>query len=346
MFWRLPASSTAAVYHYLPEARRFEAIRRLAADLLDGWLQHEGVAAADRTPVGSLLADKFVIDSPWVMAHGPFAAEAAPKAGSKAAAPDVWQSALLASGWHIVGMATPNPAADFLKSASSTTNRPKIQAFIKSKLASLHFGDEAADGATKWPAGFTLKPAVAPKELPKGSLAFELSISRRDPAPDDGAKKAAPKKGPLPPVKVNVLVVSETAQTWIAIGSEKTQLAKVLLASLEAAPESGTLAARQDLAAIHDGKGAGASFTTLEAVVQSWSAPAAWVDAEAAKGTLGTSALLGSAPNKGKTPIISTDEIKTGDGVTWTARVDVPKGVIEDAVILAASSGLASLSRP
>jgi hypothetical protein len=346
MFWRLPASSTAALYHYLPEARRFEVIRRLAADLLDGWLLHEGVAASDRTPIGSLFADKFVIDSPWVMASGPFAPEPPPKAGSKPSVTNVWQRALAAEGWHVVGVAAPNAVADFLKTASSATSRPKIQAFIKSKLASLHFDEDQGQGAKKWPTAFTLKSAAAPKELPKGSLAFELAISPRDTTDDDGGKKTAPKKGPPLPVKVHILVVSEALQTWVATGSEKAELTKALLATLESAPESGTLAARQELAALRDGKFAGASFTTLEAVVQSWSAPAAWVDAEASRSTLAAYSLLASSPNKGTTPILATDEIKAGDGVTWTVRFDVPKGVIEDAVLLAASSGLASLPRP
>jgi hypothetical protein len=345
MFWRLPATSTTAGYYYGPEARRFEAIRRLATDLLDGWLQHEGVASADRTPLVSLFGDKFVIDSPWVVASGPFAAEGPTKTASKPSQGDVWQNALAASGWYVVGVGAPNPVADFLKGASSATTRPKIQALIKSKLATIHSGDESSADASKWPAGFTLKPAVVPKELPKGSLAFELLISRRESSPDDGAKKAT-KKGPAAPAKMQVLVIPEAAQTWIAVGSEKSQLTKTLLAVTTTAPDSGTLAARQDVAALRSGKLAAASFTTLEAMVQSWSAPATWFDAGAARDASSAQMLLGAAPNKGKTPIVSTSDVKTGDGVTWTVRVDVPKGVIEDAVILAASSGLASLSRP
>jgi hypothetical protein len=345
MFWRLPATSTSAGYYYGPEARRFEAIRRLATDLLDGWLQHEGIVPADRTPLVSLFSDKFVVDSPWVMASGPFVTEAPPKAAAKPSQTDAWQNALAASGWYVVGVAAPNPIADFLKGASSATARPKIQALIKSKLASFHSGDESSADASKWPSGFTLKPATAPKELPKGSLAFELSISRPEPALEDGGKKAA-KKGPPAPAKVQVLVVSEASQTWIAVGSEKTQLAKTILAVTSTAPDSGTLTARQDIAALRSGKLAAASFTTLEAMVHSWSAPATWFDASAARDASTKESLLSATPNKGKTPMVSTADVKTGDGVTWTVRVDVPKGVIEDAVILAASSGLASLARP
>ena len=88
-----------------------------------------------------------------------------------------------------------------------------------------------------------------------------------------------------------------------------------------------------------------AGFTTLEGLLHSWSAPATWVDAGAARTANDVQTLIATTPNKGKTPILSTDEIKTGDGITWTVSVDVPKGVIEDTVLLAASSGLSALPR-
>jgi hypothetical protein len=153
-------------------------------------------------------------------------------------------------------------------------------------------------------------------------------------------------KKPTPvTVKIHILVVPEAAQTWVAAGSDKAQLTKIVLTATEAGAESGTLASRQDIAALRQTKLVGASFTTLEAILQSWSAPV-WVDTAAARGAHDASALLASTPNKGKTPILSIDDIQTNDGTTWTLRVDIPKTVIEDAVIVAASSGIPSMTRP
>src|SRR5262249_47310145 len=44
MFWRLPASTTAAVYQYPAEAKRFAAVQSTVGELIDGWLQHDGLA--------------------------------------------------------------------------------------------------------------------------------------------------------------------------------------------------------------------------------------------------------------------------------------------------------------
>ena len=366
MFWHLPATSSAAFYYYVPEARRFEAIRRTLGDLLDGWLQHEGVSLADRTPIGALFGDNLALDSPWVIASGPFAPEAAPKKASKAPkanAPPIntLQAALTGSGWHLFGIGAPNPVTDLLKSVSAVASRPKIQSFLKSKLADLNSGDDAGRSGTKVSA-VTLKPAPAPKELPKGSLAYELAITHvpaTEPErllskaaggePDRLSKTAegstSKKQAPVT-VKVHILVVPETAQTWVAIGSDRVQLTKIVLTATEAGAESATLASRQDIAALRQTKLVGAGYTTLEAMLQSWSAPAAWVDTAAARGAHDANARLASTPNKGQTPILSTDDIQTTDGTTWTLRVDVPKAVIEDAVIVAASSAIPSISRP
>jgi hypothetical protein len=55
--------------------------------------------------------------------------------------------------------------------------------------------------------------------------------------------------------------------------------------------------------------------------------------------------MLESTPNHGKTPILFTSDIAVENGVTWHARFDIPKGVIEDAIVMTASSKL-MLPRP
>jgi hypothetical protein len=237
---------------------------------------------------------------------------------------------------------------ELLKSLSSALARPKIQALVKSKLFAMSSGDEAGADAKKWISAVGMKPATAPKELPKGGLAFEVLVSVEGGAPEGNAKGAAAKKpkAALTPLKLYVFVVPEAAQTWVAVGGDKVQLVKPLLAAIEGAPEAGTLASSQDVAALRNDKLSAASFTTIESLLQAWSGPAAWLDADASRSTSGPYALLASTPHKGKTPILMRSEVTASAAISWTVRAELPKGVIEDAIILGASSGFSGLPRP
>jgi hypothetical protein len=339
MFWSLPATATSASYTYPPEHQRFDAMRRTLGELLDGFLAHEGAAPADRAPLLALFDDKYVHDSPWVTAGGRFeqglAAKAAAKTGASAP-PDPLQAAVDGFGWYLAGIGTPNLTPEVIKSFATAASRPKLQALLRSKIADLLPSDDTSDGFGGVPSGFTFKSVPAPKELPKGSLAFELVVTREPAAPAAGAKKAAK---PPPPIKMQVLVVPESARTWVILGADKAQLVKTVLAATEAAPLAGKLASRSDLAPLKDGKYTTASFTTLQSFLESWFGSAARMslDADAASGAR---TMLESTPNRGKTPIVLTSDVALENGITWRARFDVPKGVIEDAIVLAASSRL------
>jgi hypothetical protein len=350
MFWSLPATASSASYTYPPEHQRFDAIRHTLGELVDGFLTHEGVPPADRAPLVGLFDDKYVNDSPWVTASGRFDRDAAAKPAAKGAASapaDPLQAAIDGFGWYMVGVATPNQTAELVKNVAAAVNRPKLQAVLRAKLAELVAKDEPSEGAAGSFSGFTFKPSQTPKELPKGSLAFELAVTR-DAAltPATGAKKPAPAK-PLPPTKVQVLVVPESARTWVVLGADRGQLVKTVLAATEAAPLTGKLGGRSDLAPLKEGKYAAASYTTLQSFVESIFGGAARLslDPEASRSATETRSMLESTPNRGKTPILITSEIAMDNGITWRGRFDVPKGVIEDAIVLAASSRL-MLPRP
>jgi hypothetical protein len=351
MFWRLPSTATAAAYEYVAEARRFEAIRNTAGELVDGWLQHEGLPAADRASIMTLFGEKFLIDTPIVAALGTFASEApakVPAKGPPAAPTDPLQAALVKAGWLLVGIGDPNQVPDFVKAASAAASRAKIQAYLKDKLATASSWAERDQDRSSWLTGLTLKPAAVPKELPKGSLAFELALSHEAGSVDEGSRGAPARRAKTPPpvAKVQVLVVTESGGTWVALGADKAQLTKTILGTTQASPESSTLAARQDIAALRQTKLAEGGFFTLESVLNSFLAPATWVDAGVAHNAQDAHALLASTPGKGRTPIISTAEIKGDNGMTITVRTEVPRGVIEDAVLLAASSGLSARAHP
>jgi hypothetical protein len=343
MFWSLPATAISASYAYPPEHQRFDAIRHTLGELLDGYLAHEGLAPADRAPLAAIFDDKYSHDSPWVTASGRFERDGATKPAAKTgAAPpaDPLQAAIDGFGWYLAGIATPNQTPDFVKTLATALSRPKLQALVRTKLAEFLPSDEASDNPPLLPSGFTFKPAQAPKELPKGSSAFELAITRESPKSSNATKKPPPK---VPaPVKLQVLVVPESARTWVILGSDKAQLVKTVLAATEAAPPAGKLSSRADLATLKDGKYAGASFNTLQSFLESWLGGVARMpfDPDKMRMLNETRTALESTPNRGKTPILFTNNVTLENGVTWRGSFDVPKGVIEDAIVLAASSRL------
>jgi hypothetical protein len=342
MFWSLPATATSAGYTYPPEHQRFDAIRHTLGELVDGFLAHQGLAPADRAPVAAVFDDKYVNDSPWVTAGGRFERE--PPKAAAGAATDPLQTAVDGFGWYLAGIATPNQTPDFVKNVANAANRPKLQALVRSKLVELLPADDSGDGPGV-PSGFTFKPAPAPKELPKGSLAFELAVTRDAPKTTAGNKKPPAKAAP--PVKLQVLVVPESARTWVIFGGDKAQLVKTVLAATETAPLAGKLASRSDLSALKDGKCTAASFTTLQSFLEPLFGGAARLpfDADARRSASEARSMLESTPNRGKTPILFTSEVALENGVTWRGRFDIPKGVIEDAIVMAASSKL-MLPRP
>ena len=221
---------------------------------------------------------------------------------------------------------------------------------MRSTLTSLESSSETAQLVKAGSPVLTMKPMPAPKELGKGSLDFEVTLardilsgSRSGGEPTKGAKAKTP---PLAPLKLHMLVVPEAAQTWIAVGGDRAKLVKTMLASLQGAPESGTLATRQDLGTLKNGKFIASNFFTLESLLHSWVNVIASRDEGAAHKMQETRSMLSATPNKGRAPLLLTTEVAPGDDMAYTLRVDVPKGYIEDAIILIASSSLAALTRP
>jgi hypothetical protein len=118
----------------------------------------------------------------------------------------------------MIGVATPNQTPDLVKSLAAAVNRPKLQAFVRSKLAEVMPSDESGDNSALLPSGFSFKPSAAPKELPTGSAAYELAITHEAPKSAGGAKKP-PAKAP-PPLKLQVIVVPESARSRVILGSD------------------------------------------------------------------------------------------------------------------------------
>jgi hypothetical protein len=344
MFWRLPASSSMASYRYQPDGHRFDAIRHTLSDLLDGWLAHEGVAVADRAPLTAIFGDKYSSDSPMVSASGPFASSDSP-APKKGPPGDLLQAGIDSSGWFMVGLAAPNQLTDLTKTLALAFNRPKLQAFVREKLASLDKAKETAKAVKPGASPVTLKSVPAPKELPKGSLDFEVSVARDvlDTVGHDAPKAKTPALGAI---KLHLLVVPEAAQTWAVVGGDRAQLVKTVLASTEGAPESGTIAARQDLDPLKNGKLVAGSFVTLESLMHSWFNVIAAKDDSVGRKFAQTRSMLSAAPNKGKSPLFVTTEASPGDGMTYTMRVDVPKGYIDDLIVVIASASMSALAQP
>jgi len=365
IFWRLPQSATAAGYQYGADPARFIEIRHTLGELVDGWLLHEGLAAPDRAPIVATLSDKFAFDAPWVSASGGFT-DASKPGSAPAARPgeasvrESWQE-----GWYISGFAGAAPIGEMLKGLVGGLNRPKTQALLKSSFARLADATPADGKPTTKASGalpLTVRAVPAPKGLPAGSLDFEITITpalaqRAAGGPtSSGAATSAPgaaitktTTAPKPAtVKMHVLVISQVHETWVGFASERDKLAATMLAVLENAKGSSTLTARTDLEPIRSGKFASASFSTLDGMLNSWRSPLMQLmgNRDAEKSLTEARAALDTAPHKGQTAILVTTSVDAGGPPHVHAHVDIPKGVIEDVIIAAASSLMLGLGRP
>jgi hypothetical protein len=339
LFFHLPRQATSASFAVSAETRRFDGIRHALGELVDGWLLHEGLDTPDRAAVDELFSDKYTTDAAWANASGSFEPTAsAPTQKSKGPAPATRSAD--EPGWYMLGIDAPNQAVDFVKRFAAALGRPKIQAYIKAKLALVN----GKTGPT--PSPVTLKPVPSPKELPKGSLDYEVSIGRsawEAASPPKPARAANDADKSAPILRLHLLVVPVSGgPTFLLLGSDRAQLSALARAAADHPDEGQTLASRAELAALKDEKVVGAGFTTLAALIEPWYGSFL---PYAAAGRDKRNVLL-ATPNKGQTSIIIRSRLTANDAIVLTTDFTVPRGAIEDGIIFVTTSSLLGATTP
>jgi hypothetical protein len=294
---------------------------------------HEGLETADRAAIDDLFSDKYTNESTFVNASGTFE-PVSPSDAHGNVTPATKTTSSDPPIFYMAGIESPNRTGDLMKSIAAALARPKIQAYIKNKVALL------AEKPSVKTAPFTMKSVAPAKELPKGSLDYEITVARSawESAPDPKAKTLA-----APPLKLHLLVAPGSGgAAWTLLGFDRARLAALAKATIDGTNDADTIASRPEIAALHDDKFVGAGFTTLAALLDPWT-KALMPGASSAHDKPN---VLAGTPNRGQTPILLRSRVTTDGGLRSTLDFTVPRGAIEDAVIFATTSSLLGIAGP
>jgi hypothetical protein len=324
IYWRAPLDSASASYGRAVDGARYAPILKALRGLIEGKLAKMQIGSdADRKALVALLNPPIGKDTTYVVAsgHGP-----PPKMVALDGKPteDQIVDAIASSylGWTVVGFDEgPATLSKLVKDSVGVWSRKGLVDPLRKALGK--------DGEVLPSA----KLVAAPAQLGKGALDVELHIDLPKKGLDDAKKKPAKGSG----MNFHVLLMGEAQRTWLAVGTDRDDLVKHLLASKTGAPDSGTLAARPGLEPLRAGKAMGSGFFTLGAVTHGIAevlngplipAAASPVVADLAK-------TLKNLPHQGDTPIFVVSNVtQTGGAQAANSRSDlvlnVQRGSLED----------------
>ncbi len=218
-FWALPGDVTAASFRST-NPKWAQRLLQLLWPILDGYLEHEALAPADRQALGDLLIKIPKFDGPLntVLAEGP----------SDATAKGEDAAALLGGTFYLT---TSEGAADqsvtWLRAVAEAYNRPGVQAYLKKKW-------KAAGQTDPLP---TLRAENVTKQLGPGAvgLAFTANLAGLNKAagklnagatPAAGGTGAAAKK---PLTTIYLFSTTTGNHVWTALGTDRATLLRRLL---------------------------------------------------------------------------------------------------------------------
>lgn len=337
VFWTLPGEVTSASYR-TADAKWGLRVLQILWPILDGYLEHDGLTAADRQALGDLLLKipKFEGPVTTVLAELPTGAPAAGKGEELAA--------FFGGTAYLVTMdGQPDQSVPWLRALQAAYNRPGVQAYLRKKWRTALPTDPLP----------TLRSEPVSKQLGSDAvaLAFTANLSGLGKAAGTklGAGGAVPaaKKGPT-----TVYLISATLnnRTWTILGTDRAALLR-RLAELPKLPPEKTLAQRPGLDALRrpgwqsGGFGTVAGFSTLLNLALA-SAKGSEAGRQGGSAALDASALLAAIPHHGEVP--HTYGGRPGApgpqnplGLTYLYIAQIPRLVLEDAVALVMNIALA-----
>lgn len=335
-FYRLPADAGSASYVNLTYSRsNIEALFGPLRTLLDAWLEHKALPAADRQAIAAALDPKA-----WPAGASAWASgdndPAGPPAKGRPQKPA--ESSLLSSlqGDYYLGVSDAPAEAmrEWVKAAIAAYNRPAVQAQLKKALKGL-------DASLIAP---TLRLLPSPRDLPPGSteVAFSMMV------PTDLAEKITAKGGkparPAKPVKgagrpvplsLTFIVVPDGKLMWSALGADRATLVRRVKGGLASEKPLTGRTGIEDLRGSHVAGG----FWTLRPMLQEIARILEQSGKD--KDGKGTSArldrALNVAPNHGETPMLYFTRSLEGPALDREIVVRLPKGMIDDAISIIVS---------
>ncbi len=307
LFWQLPEDSTGASYVYPIDPARLRPVLRTAADLADGFLDHERVSRASRDRVRNALLDFAATMVPYVQAEG----NEGPLPAQDRSLSDVFAQFL---GWQlIVAEGPPAPHLKVLKDLHAVVNDRELRKLVGERL----------DLEPKSMPTSQMKP-LAGKGLPPGGNAFVLTLPAALLEKYPGLVEKFGGKGKGETLKAVIAIVGDGQRTIMAIAAdEKTAAARIAAFRAGKGP---TLDERKDLSALRSSKAISAGFVSLSALSREFlSAP----EYRARAGRI-----LDVLPHHGKAPILTAVKTDASNGVTLRVEMRVPQAVLQDVAAL------------
>lgn len=339
IFWALPTEAGSASFA-VSELRYGQQLLKLLQPLIDGFLTHDGLAAADRHALSELLRAVPMASGRLTTAVAEVAvagAEAQPR-GERVD----WQQLLAGSVYVLTSDGADRLAVSWLQNVVAAYKRPGVQAYMRAKWKQLGIREPLP----------VLRVQPAGKPLGPGAQWFSLSLSL--PAGlDKGAlgrgqvAAASPKPAPrATPIVLHLLTAEQGGRTWMAAGSDPRLLATRLSEQLSIASER-SLMQRPDLEALRQPGLRSGGFTSLRSLARylegamSLSRRRSTRSADGNVSASDIASIFNRLPHHGETTVVHFSRVRRtiagGDGGPligeWTVRI--PRTALEDLVALA-----------
>lgn len=324
VFFSLPGDSMAASFQQ-SDPKWAKQVLDLIVPLLDGYLAHDGMAAADRQAISDVVNKAMSLSKgkplQMVMATG--------RGPDQAVAADGGfdPMAILSGNYYLVATEGANElTVPWLKSIVAMYNRPGVQAYLRTRWKKLD------------PTGTppTLKADVLPRGLPAGGYGMVLSgsFSALSRVASGGANRPPAKARPL---VLHLITVPSGGRLWSALGGDKAALGQRLAGAM--GQPAKTVAQKPGVEALRDPGLRGGGFTSLVAM-------SSYLDAlilatsrrsGASSPRVSASQLFTLSPHHGEVPMIYLSRRGPADASSRTSEfiVHIPRMVIEDVAALA-----------
>ncbi|MCC6902715.1 MAG: hypothetical protein IT377_27330 [Polyangiaceae bacterium] len=308
-FWKLPKDAEMATFGVGANAKRYEAIRKTMADLLDGALEKEKVPRKVRDQISELMLETWTTEGDVVYAHGEVAGAAASATATSAAQTRERIRSYL--GWYVIGVdEKPAKYKGYLDKLVKLYNDAQLRQVVDKRLK--------------------VKPADLPKlssrpsrvpGMPPGTTVYELNLPSAFFAKMDEGMPGAKKAAAVPALAIVMALVPDGDSTWVGLSADEKALNAKLL---DMRKGGSSLAAREGIAPLKASRGVSGGYFTVGNLVKSL------VSGMQDAGLGDLTKALSMMPHHGETPMLMWTTVTSdgGPGMVWT--IQVPKAVVED----------------
>jgi hypothetical protein len=329
VFWQMPGDASTALFERGIDAHDFARGRELVTKALGDLLGEGGVKRADRDAIVGALG-KLPSSAPCAYASGldmaavetGLGAWAGLSAGASAGEHfEALRGALEAGvGWQVAALdEPPTRLSAAMNELVAALNRPGVVAALRDKMKD--FGTLSLHAAP-------MPKRTAGDPWPKGSLHFVLEVA----PPDAAARGKRARAGAAKRIALHALLVPEGGRTWVAGAGDDATAASKLAAAMAGA--GSTLAASAELAPLRSAVAGSGGFFSLRSLAAMWLPVVVFVGSNGDASEIVQA--LGDLPHQGSDPVTfwttATTASLAQSARAVTARMEIPRGAIEDII--------------